>query len=624
MLRTRLFLNVIPFVVVLLGVGAYAIVLFSRLAHEVDVTVVENQRCAMAAQNMSTAMSAMRDSLYEAMEGEKISAAPAFVEHSRVFKENLSLQASNAHLFAESRSLVEQLETNYHGLDAAGRALLESNQRPAQQQIFDGDVAHRELAINLLIQQIQEITRQNILATSRNIQGINQRVTRLMIVAVVVALVVSAFANFQTSRFILRPIQSLTKAAREIGQGNLDQTVPVVSRDELGELAGDFNRMAAQLRAYHKSTAEKIIRLHHTMEAALAAFPDPIFVLDRRGNIELKNRAAQELMARLGLIDTLPEGLREAAGKVLRSGLDYLPHSFRDVVPLRVHELEKSFLPRILTMRGENNGPVGVVLVLHDVTRFRLLDDAKTNLVATVSHELKTPLTSVRMVLHMLLEKTFGSLSRKQTDLLETARNDAERLLRILNDLLDLTQLESGQSGLNLGRVSPAELVQNIAEEAQRRILEYDLNLTCFVQPQLPEVLVDRHRISHVFQNFINNAIKHSPPFGEIQVRAVETGGGVQFSIIDHGPGVPEEYQGRIFDRFFRVPGQARTGAGLGLSISREIAVAHGGRIGVYSEPGKGSEFYVVLPCADEDCRSSSGLASGLPLLETAPRPGAA
>jgi NtrC-family two-component system sensor histidine kinase KinB len=601
MLRIRLFLNLMPLALALLAVGAYAIVLLSRLAHEVDVTVADNHRSAMAAQTMKAAVSGIRSSLNQAMRG-VASATNEFHKHSRVFESNLSLQATNAHLFSESQ-FVDQLRIGYQGFHAAGEDVLKLNQRREQRQVFEREVVPRALAINLLLDRIGRMTQKNILATSQNIQEINRRISRLMILAIAVTLFISTFASFQTSRFILRPIQSLTRATREVGEGNLDQVVPAVSRDELGELAAAFNKMAAQLKAYRQSTAEKIVRLHHTMEAALASFPDPVFVLDRSGHIELKNRAAQELGARLGLNDGLPARLAEMAGDVLRTGEDFLPHSFKEALSLRTDGEETAFLPRILTMRGEKNEPVGVAVVLHDVTRFRLMDDAKTNLVATVSHELKTPLTSVRMVLFMLLEKTLGPLSRKQTESLQTARKEAERLLRILNDLLDLTRLEAGQSGLNRERVTPARLVQSISEEAQQRILEQGLILTCSVQPQLPEVSVDRQRISHVFQNFVSNAIKHSPPSGEIQVRAAQADGGVQFSIIDQGPGVPEEYQGRIFDRFFRVPGQTRTGAGLGLSIAREIAIAHGGRIGLRSEPGNGSEFYIVLPSADEESR---------------------
>src|SRR6185436_13835028 len=126
------------------------------------------------------------------------------------------------------------------------------------------------------------------------------------------------------------------------------------------------------------------------------------------------------------------------------------------------------------------------------------------------------------------------------------------------------------------------------------------LCLSCSVEPELPPVAVDRQRISHVFANLVTNAIKHSPAAGEIRLKAASAGNGsVQFSVADDGPGIPEEFQSRIFDRFFRVPGQGKSGAGLGLSIAREITVAHGGRIGVMSSPGRGSTFYVVLNAAD-------------------------
>jgi len=298
----------------------------------------------------------------------------------------------------------------------------------------------------------------------------------------------------------------------------------------------------------------------------------------------------------LQLTDELPERLQQTARKVLESGQNYLPDHFKEVLSFRLNGRDKFFLPRILAMRNKEDVLFGVAVVLYDVTRFRLLDDAKTNLVATVSHELKTPLTSVRMVLHLLLEKGVGPLTSQQDELLVTARDDAERLLRILNDLLDLARLEQGQTELRPEQVAPAELVHTLAEEMSEAVVGKGLKLNCSIEPDLPCVRVDRQRIRHVFTNFITNALKHSPPGGEILLRASHDGNlSVQFSVIDQGPGVPEEFQSRIFDRFYRVPGQRQTGAGLGLSIAREIVVAHGGRIGVKSRPGRGSEFYFVL-----------------------------
>jgi NtrC-family two-component system sensor histidine kinase KinB len=409
-----------------------------------------------------------------------------------------------------------------------------------------------------------------VLATSNGIQQSARDLPRLMIIGMALVLTFSAYTCYQLGRSILRPVQLLTRATRELGEGNPAQPVPVVSHDELGELAVSFNKMAAQLEDYRRNTSEEIVRLHRTMETMLASFPDPIFVLNRKGQIELKNPAADTLAATLHLNGELPDRLQTIARKALDSGENFLPHSFDEAVSWRINGVEKSFL------------------------------STKTNLVATVSHELNTPLTSVRMALHLLLERSVGTLTSKQDELLQAARNDTERLLRILNDLLDLARLDDGSDGLRKEKVAPAELMRGVVEAASDKASSRGLKVNCRVESGLPEIAVDRQRISHVFNNLITNAIKYSPDGGEIfldAARAEEDG--VEFSIADQGPGIPEEYQARIFERFFRAPDQTKTGAGLGLSIAREITVAHGGRIGVKSSPGHGSTFFVVLKAAD-------------------------
>jgi signal transduction histidine kinase len=500
MLRTRLFLNLLPFVVILLATGVYAIVLFSRLAASADTAVLEHYR----------------------------SVAPA--------------QRTKA-----------------------------------------------------------------LLATQQDVQTVTRRVTHLMLLGMAVALVISTYACYQLSRSVLRPIKLVTDATRELGEGNLKHPVPVLSNDELGELALAFNKLAAQLEQYRHSTTEQIVRLHRTMETTLASFPDPIFVLNKAGCIELMNPAAAQMAACLQMAGQLPLRLRAIAHGTLSSGKNFMPHTFDAVLSYRLNSAERSFLPRILTMRDEHDALFGVAVVLYDVTRFRLLDAAKTHLVGTVSHELKTPLTSVRMVLHILLEKTIGPLNPRQQELLETARGDTERLLRILNDLLDLARLEEGAADLHREKAAPAELLQAAMEEAADKAAAKQLNLRCVLDPALPPVLVDRPRIGHVFTNLLTNAINHSPAGGEVRLRAIRDNDGlVLFTISDDGPGIPPEYHQRIFDRFFRVPGQTRSGAGLGLSIAREIAIAHGGRISVKSGPGQGATFCLELKAAPQASSSAT------------------
>src|SRR6266853_1506458 len=489
MLRTRLFLNLMPFVVILLAIGVYAIVLFSRLANSVDANVTEKYRSVMAAQAMTLALAGMDREVPWISGGERNPDSQAFAEHQKQFEANLAIELKSLMLPGE-KELSQELAAQYHSFQEAMSRISALRKSDAQHQVYDDEIMPGMRTMNALLEKIRDLNNEAVLATSQSIQRITRDVTRLMLIGMVIALVISAYACLQLSRSILRPIQSLTQASRELGEGNLGQLVPVLSRDELGDLAVAFNKMAAQLQEYRQSTTDEIVRLHRTMETTLASFPDPIFVLNKEGRIDLKNPAAADLASNLHLKDSLPERLAAIAQKTLQSGENYLPHSFDEVVSFRFNGAEKFLLPRILAMRAKDDALFGVAVVLYDVTRFRLLDAVKTNLVATVSHELKTPLTNVRMTLHILLEKTIGALTPKQDELLLAARDDAERMLRILNDLLDLARLEAGDAQLHKEPAAPAELLQGVIAETAERASAKGLKLSCMVEPDLPPVSV--------------------------------------------------------------------------------------------------------------------------------------
>jgi len=598
MLRKRLLLSLLPFLVVLLATGGYALVLFSRLPASLNADVAENYRSAVASQRMLLALAELESEAW-ASAGTGGSFDAAFVQQQQRFEADLALQLGDASLPGE-KDLNQLLADNYRAFTAALTNLSSLHSFESRHRACEREIAPRVKNMKGLLDKILKLNQSAILATNQKIARITRDVTRLMLIGMAIAIALSAYASYLLSRSVLRPIQAVTRATRELGEGNLDQTVPVVSHDELGELALAFNRMAAQLREYRQSTTDELVRLHRTMETTLASFPDPIFVLNNEGRIELANPAAAEFTSALGVQGQLPERLQTIAQRTLAGGEHFLPHSFDAVLSYRVNGAEKYFLPRVLTMRDKQDALFGVAVVLYDVTRFRLLDAAKTDLVATVSHELKSPLTSVRMALHILLERTVGALTPKQDELVQTARNDAERLLRILNDLLDLARLEGGNAELRRENIKPADLLAVMVGETIDRAAARGLKLTSAVDPDLPAVSVDPQRISHVFSNLIRNAIKHSPAGGEILLRAARAEDNtVRFSVTDQGPGIAEEYHTRVFDRFFRVPGQSQKGAGLGLSIAREITLAHGGRIGVRSTPRHGAEFFVVLAAAN-------------------------
>ena len=597
MLRRRLFLTKALFSVVLLCTGVYAVALFSHLARSVEQAVAENYRCILAAHEMSLALAGMEREAWAAA-AKQTAASAAFTEYRRRFETNLSVQLPRGTLAGEPK-LRQELTAEAGAFRQAIAHLVAATAPEQRHQVYDQEFLPHLLALNSLTEQIRDLNHNAILAATRNVRRETSEVTRLMAAGVGIALLLSIYVGFKVIRSILRPVQLLTRATRDLGEGKPAQPVPVVSKDELGDLARAFNHMAAQLQEYRDNTSEEIVRLHRTMETMIASFPDPIFVLNREGHVQLRNPAATGLASVLDLNNELPIRLRPIASKTLETGRDFLPYNFEDAIFFRLGGTGKFFLPRVVAMRDKREGILGVAVVLYDITRFRLLDAAKTNLVGTVSHELKTPLTSVRMAVHLLLEHTLGDLTARQQEMLEAARQDSERLLRILNDLLDLTRLDEGAAELRCESVAPSVLLETVAAEISDKIAEKQMKLDSLVEQDLPPVFVDVQQIGYVFTNLLTNAIKHSPPGGLIRLQAAPAEDGfIVFSVTDQGPGIPEQYQVRIFDRFFRVPGQGKTGAGLGLSIAREITVAHGGRIGVRSTPGQGSTFYVALKAA--------------------------
>jgi signal transduction histidine kinase len=333
-------------------------------------------------------------------------------------------------------------------------------------------------------------------------------------------------------------------------------------------------------------------------ETTFSAFPDPIVALSAEGVINFTNPAAITLFHKIGSEGALPGDVQKRAQKVLEGGPDYLPTSFEKTVVVRVEDKEVFLLPRVIGMRDESGNVYGAAVILQDVTRLRLLDEVKSNLVSTVSHELKTPLTSVRMGLYLLLEERIGPLNPKQTELLLAAREDSERLLEMINDLLDLAKLESGKVLLNREDIDAGALVQTIGGELDSFAESHGSKITKSVEPGLAPVRVDMRQISHVFTNLVSNAVKHSKRGEPVILSAQNRDGMVRFSVIDQGPGIPGEFQPRIFERFFRVPGDNAGGAGLGLAIAKEIVMAHGGQIGLHSKPGQGCEFFFDLPAA--------------------------
>jgi signal transduction histidine kinase len=596
MLRTRLYLGLLPLLLLIVATGGYAIHRVRNLSGSLSRDLVNNYRAVLACQQMRTSATLMTSALSPSVLG------PA---ERKVFEEHRA--AFNRELMAQSATSVGSNRANLIAkLDAAFTQLSEEGEK----QLLAGGSASRtegmqasNAALFRVLQSIEDLTRRDFAAaqqTASRVEHLATETERVMLITIAGGSILSLLLAWRLAASLLEPIRMFTASAVALGDGDLDREVPELSRDELGQLARAFNTMAGKLRAYRDATLARVLRAQRTMEATLTSAPDPVFVVNRDGTQEVRNPAAEQLAKSPEFSHGFPTALAESLTRVLNTGEHFIPIDYARSVTFRVGREDRHYLPRILAIGDKLTEFSGAAIILQDVTKFRLMDDAKTNLVGTVSHELKTPLTSLRMALYLLLEQNLSALSKQQRELLEDARGDADRLLRILDTLLDLTRLESGASPLERSEVGVSPLLRRIAGEAHPFIDSAGQRLAVVIAPELSGATlnVDEARIRHVFMNLLTNASKYTPAGGFITLSAApEEGGFIRFSVRDQGPGIPSDSVGRIFERFYRAPSQElRSGAGLGLAIAREIVVAHGGSIACTSTEGQGSEFYFVLP----------------------------
>jgi two-component system, NtrC family, sensor histidine kinase KinB len=609
-LRQRLLLTLAPSLLLLAVLGGAGIFLLYRVSGLIDLILRENYESVVAMTGLNEALERIDSSFLLATTGDE--SAQASYEHNwKEFQRHLEAQKRNVTILPREQILTDELVEQAAGYREAGDAFwkLEADRRkvayrgsPARPGLFG-----RFQQIKLLAAEIRELNQRNMESASRKARRTAREAIGWFVAGLVVSVALAVLLGWWTTRAILRPIQDVTASATAVGLGDLDQVISVSSRDELGELAEAFNRMARQLRDYRRTALARLLRAQRTSQATIDSFPDPVLVIDPAGQVEMANPAARRLFGlptppaeQTGPLPAWspPPSLADAVREAIERQRPYLGESFEQIVTFQQAGQDRAYLPQILPIHDPYGGTMGAAVVLDDVTRFRLLDQVKSDLLATVSHELKTPLTAVRLVLHLLLEETVGPLTAKQSELLIDARDNAERLLRMIESLLALARLEQARDAFQIGPQAPADVLRTAADQARPRAEDGHVELVVEEATELPPIAVDSARLSQALNNLLDNALTYTPAGGRITLRAARAGPDrVRLSVSDTGPGIPPAHLPHVFERFFRVPGQsAASGTGLGLAIVRELITAMGGGASCESRPGHGATFHLDLP----------------------------
>ncbi len=450
---------------------------------------------------------------------------------------------------------------------------------------------------------VLKVNQDAISSMDRRARDITTQATQVVVVALFIAILLSILGSIQFTASILKPLKQLTQTVRRIGEGHLNQKIDIHTDDEIGELSREFNKMTERLRSYEELNIHQLIAEKKKSETIVESIADPIIVSDENNNIVLMNEAAATM---IGVPGEKGRGLplrqhNELLTRLLHFDTERQPAATNGETLLAVARDGKTFYyrPRQAKITNQQGQVQGVVTLLQDVTRFKNLDQMKSEFMATVSHEFRTPLTAINMTIDILSQEVLGKINPRQRELLNAAKDDCERLKKLVRELLELLRLESGRYKLKSESLNLQNLLEHALRPLRLQFQEKEVELEVKLAPALPEVPGDQEKLSWVINNLVSNALRYTPSHGKVTISAERDNGEIQVCVADTGRGIPADALETIFEKFVQVkePSDATPGSvGLGLAIAKEVVEAHGGRIWVESEVGRGSCFNFTIP----------------------------
>jgi two-component system, NtrC family, sensor histidine kinase KinB len=601
-LRQKLSLGFGGLFLIILIIGVQSIVQFRDLGQSIDIILRENYRSVVACQEMKEALERMDSGILFTLLGYQAEGADMIRKNEKAFGAALEVELHNITLPGEGEkaAALKALYTNY--LDVLHKVENQALSVEGRRRLYFGELFPLFQQVKKTADDILQMNQQNMHDANdlarKHAAAAQKRMYIFLFCGAVVAVAFMLFIG----KWILRPIRRLMRSTEAIRDGNLDLVVRAESHDEIGRLSDAFNDMATSLRAFRRSDQAKLARTQEAAQETFSRLPDAVAIADLDGRVEISTESAKNIFGlKPGtLVMNSPVKPLHRLFETVTNGNSLTYQEEEKLFQLFVNGDERYFYADAAPMMDREGHLTGVILVMKDVTEKRHVEELKGGLISTVSHQLKTPLTSIRMAIHLLLEEKVGPLTEKQIELLIAAREESDLLHRILSNLLDISRIESGCVPMAFQAISPHALVMETVDPFRRTAQEGGVNLDTNIPDGLPDVSADTGQIGHVFSNLLSNALRYTAPGGKISITAQAEEQMVRFTVTDTGSGIPNQFLQRIFEQFFRVPDQKNeTGTGLGLAIAKEIVEAHGGTINVESQEGQGATFSFTLKRAE-------------------------
>ena len=447
---------------------------------------------------------------------------------------------------------------------------------------------------------------------SDKVQEVNEVYTTVTIVIIIIGFllfVLAAVALFYIPEYIADPIIKISNSLEQIMDRNYDSRVYIDRQDEIGDLANSFNKMAEKLEEYEGLNVQNLLLEKQRLENIINRVKEAIIGLDAEHKVLFVNQAFLDLVKIPSSnivgksVDKLSQ--RYSRLKKLFDNLKMKNQSTPGFQSIQFEEKDKSYyyereLIEVSLGTGSEIARNGYILLFKNITEFREHDIAKTNFMATLSHELKTPISAIDMSLSLLRDNRIGKLNDDQESLTVTIKQNTTRLLTLINEIMEVSKIETGNIIMVESQTSPVEIVQQALNATHTFIKQKKIVLEEELSKDLPSIHADIQKTSGVLINFISNAVRYTPENGIIRIEVIATGEEIEFRVSDNGKGMIEEDLRNIFKRFKRAKNDQTKGTGLGLAISKEFIEKQGGRIWANSKLGKGSTFGFALPIGNK------------------------
>ncbi|MCC6547985.1 HAMP domain-containing protein [Candidatus Sumerlaeota bacterium] len=599
-IRERIMIACGGLLILLLLLAGVALSLLSEFSRSLNQATQDNTRVIMTAASLFTEIPRVGSLSFFSTEQERLNSAD--LEKSiEVVHANLALLVASLRIAKTSPEVVE-LQQQWSNYAEDARASFIMPEGPEKNAHWETTVMPGAARVRLAL---REVMRLNMVESDRAIDSLQSRLEQGEIILMLLAalgIVLAAGFLWALGRLFVQPTRDLVDAINAYEDAPLQRSLGARPRtDELGAVAGALDRMMDRVRETRQGHARMVKRLERRSEIAMDSLPDAILLLDRQGRISYLNEMARKM------IDGSPgaatagipwPAIRRMVEHVVETRKPEVRHELDKSLQIFVDGVEKFYQPGVFPVFGEQaNDLEEIVVLLNDVSYLRQLDEMKTDLVATVSHQLKTPLTSVRMSLHML-RSNGGNLSPTDMELLSTAIDESERLHDTIQSLLDMARIQAGAIEMQMQAVETSSWIRENVEGFRGLLTEKQIKMTTEIPSSLPALRLDGPRMGAVIENIMTNCAKYCRAGDSLHIRAKQDRTDpttVIMAFSDTGPGISRHDITRIFEKFFRGGTRETVGAGLGLAIARRIVNAHGGEMTCHSVEGEGSTFTIVL-----------------------------